>query len=575
MPITKCLNPIKQFKPGRLSRRAALICLPLVVLLAPGSASAASRVWDGGCGPDTAWSCAGNWSGDAVPGPADTATFSAKSPGDSTVDPAFPGVVAAIRLNPGYEGTILQEEPTTVSKTFTQRSGGFDAGGENLAVKALTLSGGTFVASSATTSIGGVLNISGSPAFDANGGTVNFDGAGGTLNCDGVAFNQVTISNATGTKTVGGDCDLPLGEEPEVDSGGSIKLNGTLSGAGTLTTSKTLTLGSGGSLSGFSGLVTEFLTVNGKYDFGSFTTFAVNRTFSLNSGGRFTAPAGDASFAGKFVLADGADFDADGGTLTFDGTASTTLTCGNKAFSLVSFTHTAGIKTVGSDCDLPLGKNPEAGSGGSIKLNGTLSGVGTLTTSKTLTLSNGGSLSGFSGLAADKLVVSGKYDFGSYADFSVGGAFVIGPGGNFTAPAGVASFAGDFANGGNGFVANGGTVVLDGEYQELSGSTTFGNLVKRASSAETLTFAAGSIFAIRGMLTLEGVSEEEPLRLASSAPGKPWLINAMGPRNVQMVLVSDSVNRGEPIQTNASFDGGGNVGWVFNELIQVVLELLR
>ncbi len=574
MPITKCLNPIKQFKPGRLSRRAALICLPLVVLLAPGSASAASRVWDGGCAPDTAWSCAGNWSGDAVPGPADTATFSAKSPGDSTVDPDFPGTVATIRINPGYEGTIVQDEPFTVSKAFTQRSGAFDARGENLAVKAFTLSGGSFVASSATTSISGVLNISGTPAFDAGGGTVDFDGAGGTLSCDGVAFNQVTISNATGTKTVGSDCDLPLGEDPEVDSGGSIKLNGTLSGAGTLTTSKTLTLGSGGSLSGFSGLVAESLTINGKYDFGSFTTFAVGRTFALNSGGRFTAPAGDASFAGKFTLADGAGFDADEGTLTFDGTASATLTCANKAFNLVSFTHTAGTKTVGGDCDLPLGKDPEVDSG-SIKLNGTLSGAGTLTTSRTLTLGSGGSLSGFSGLAADGLVVSGRYDFGPYADFSVGGAFVIRPGGNFVAPAGVASFAGDFVNSENGFVANGGTVVLNGDYQELIGNTIFGNLVKRASSAETLTFAAGSIFAIRGMLTLEGASEEEPLGLSSSAPGKPWMIYAMGPRNVQMVAVSDSINKGEPIQTNASFDRGGNQGWLFNELIQIVLELLR
>jgi hypothetical protein len=739
----KCLNQIKR---GRISRGAGLVCLPLVVLLSPGPAAAASKTWDGGCGRDTAWSCAGNWGGDIVPGPADTATFSAKSPGDSTVDPAFPGVVAAIRTNYGYGGTIALGRPLTVSKAFSQRSGAFDAGGEDLTVKAFTLSGGTFVASSGTTSVGGALKISGTPSFDANGGTVDFNRGGGMLSCNGVVFNLVTFSHTTGTKTVSGNCDLPLGKNPDADSGGSIKLNGALSGEGTLTTSKTLTLGSTGSLSGFSGLDTGSLAVNGKYDFGAYTTFDVARAFALSSGGSFTAPAGIASFAGNFTLNEDAGFDANGGTITFDGTAAGRLSCANKAFNLVSFAHTSGNKaigsncslplgdnptlgdaggasvslsgaltgtgtletqrtfvmsdtsslsgfsgliaqsglavngatadfdsyrpfvvhgnysqtggtitapdgadfngqftvhpgstfnaprgtatvaykftvdpgatfnpdggtitfdgghsaaiscggarfdlvrfshltgnkTVGSDCELPLGRNPDADNGGAITLNGTLTGAGTLTTSGMLTLGSTGSLSGFSGLDAASLVVNGRYDFGAYTPFAVGGTFALSSAGRFTAPAGIASFAGDFVNGGDGFIANGGTVVLTGVDQQLTGDTTFEDLTKSASSAATLIVTAGNAITIRGTLTLEGAGGKELLGLASSAPGKPWMIEAAGARKVQLVSVADSVNEGRVIPSSASVDRGGNVGWSFSEsadeLIQVLLELLR
>src|SRR5262245_40713749 len=87
----------------------AFLALALVLLLLPARAHAASRTWDGGCREDTKWSCAGNWSDDVVPGPADTATFSAKSPGDSTVDPGYAGSIATIAMSSGYAGTISLE----------------------------------------------------------------------------------------------------------------------------------------------------------------------------------------------------------------------------------------------------------------------------------------------------------------------------------------------------------------------------------------------------------------------------------------------------------------------------------
>ncbi len=717
-----------QFAAANSYRRGTLACLAfalLILLFLPVRADALSRTWDGGCGLDTSWSCAANWSGNVVPGVADTAAFSAKSPGDSTVDPGYAGSVGAVAINSGYAGTISLARSLTVAKAFTQKSGSFDAAGQALALKVLTLSGGAFTASSGTTSVSSTLKITGSPTFDANGGTVELGGTGGSLTCGGVVFNQVAFSHTTGTKTVGAGCSLPLGNDP--GAGGSIKLNGSLSGSGTLATLGTLTLGAGGAVSGFSALEAEALTVNGSYDFGGYSDLSVDKTFALSSTGSLTAPGGTASFGSKFTIAGGATFQANGGTVVFDGTASATLACGSKSFNLVRFEHTAGKKTVGSDCtlplgndptlgdaasaavtlngvlsgtgtlttqqtftmgsgsslsgfsgldarsgfvdnggsanfgpggalsvsgnytqtggtvtapasvdidgqftlnsgstfnapvegvayfankftiaggatfqanggtvvfdgagsaaiscgsttfnhvvfshvagvktvgstcSLPLGSSPSAGSGGSITLNGTLSGSGALATSGTLTLASGGKLSGFSGLAADALTVNAAYNFGSYGSFTVAGAFTIDPGGSFTAPSGTASLAGDFVNSGS-FVHNGGTVELVGTGQTVAGSTTFNNLSKAVLAADTLTFGAGDTQTVQGALKLGGKAGNL-LSLVSTIPGAPWLIDRDGTAEVSFVSVSDSTNTGTPITAAESVDGGGNTGW--------------
>ncbi|HEX5375199.1 MAG TPA: hypothetical protein VFW48_03485 [Solirubrobacterales bacterium] len=732
-----------QFAAANSCRRGTLACLALalILLFLPVRADAASRTWDGGCGLDTDWSCAGNWSGDVVPGTADTATFSAKSPGNSTVDPGYAGSVAAITLNTGYAGTTSLARSLTVSKAFTQKSGSFDAGSQALTLKVLTLSGGAFTASSGTTTVISTLKITGTPSFDANGGIVEFTGAGGVLTCGGVAFNLATFSHASGTKTVGSDCNLPLGNDPDADNGGSIKLNGSLSGTGTLATSGTLTLGSTGSLSGFSGLSAAALTVSGTYDFDAYTVFSVDKTFTLSSGGDFTAPSGTASFAGPFTLGSGAGFHANGGTVSFDGAGSSTLSCSSQSFSLVRFDHTAGrktvgtncslplgnaptlgegggasvtlngslsgtgaltarqtfimnstaslsgfsglvtqsgltmsgasanfgsygtfsiggnfaqtggtvtaptgakfdgqftlksgatfnapakgsvafannftigsgttfnsnegtvafggshsssiscgsatfnlvvfshsagIKTVGSTCSLPLGSSPSAGSGGSITLSGTLSGSGTLTTSGALTLGPGAGLSGFSGLSAAALTVNGTHNFGSYGPFAVGGDFTLNSGANFTAPAGNASFGGDFVSSPESiFTANGGTVELVGTGQAIAGSTTFNNLSKIVGAADTLTFGAGDTQTVQGALKLKGKDAGNLLSLVSTSPGTPWLIDRDGTAEVSFVAVSDSTNVGTTISAAESVNGGGNTGWsISGPAIELVL----
>lgn len=663
----------------------------LLSLLFVASASAATRVWDGGCGEDTKWSCAANWSEDTDPGKDDGVVFNGTSAGDSTVDAEFGGTIASLRIEAGYTGTLSLERSLTSLASLNQAAGSFTAADQAFSTGELTLLGGSFTASSATTSVSDSLKISGSSTFDANGGTVEFAGtANARLNCGGVAFNQVSFTHTAGTKTVGTDCSMPLGAEPVAGGGGSIRLNGTLSGSGTLTSTKTLTLGGTGSLSGFSGLAPYNLTVAGEYDFGEYAPFTVAHTFTVRSSGAFTAPSTVATFDKSFVVSSGGAFDANGGTLEFDGSTGYRLACGGHELNSVVFAST-GRKKIGGDCTLPLGEDPSLGSGGtllygtltgsgkltqegnfvirsaepgldsfsdvtdtgklilgptavltapkgtltvngdfavetgasfdanegtvdfeaagsgtktlacggitfnfvtvtnsarivieegctlplgaaptvgaggSVTLNGALSGSGTLTVEAgTLSLRSPGSLAGFSGfLATGALAVSGTYDFGEYTPFEVGSDFSIVPDASFTAPKGIARFGGDFISTGPVFVANGGTVELTGAKQYIRGSTTFYNLTKVAEAKDTLIFRPGNTQTIAGALTLEGAGEGEHLSLVSYVGGETWLLEPEGTVAVKWATVSDSFNGGAEIFAVESTDAGGNTGWSF------------
>lgn len=403
--------------------RVGVLAAALTLLFAA-HASAATRTWDGGCGIDTKWSCAENWTENTAPGKEDMAVFGSSSVTNSTVDEGFAGSIAAIRIVSGYTGTISLARSLTVSSSFSQAGGTFTAGSQALTLKAVALAGGTFTASSGTTSIGGALKIAAGAAFNANGGTVSFVGGSAGLKCGKKAFNLVTFDHASGTKAVGADCSLPLGADPEADKGGSITLNGTLSGSGTLTTSGILTLGATGDLSGFSGLAANRLTVAGSYDFGEYESFTVGGVFILKAGGSLTAPSGTASFAGNFTLAPESTFDANEGTVDFDGTGTVKLACGGKAFAMVTF-ESSGRKTIGSDCTLPLGANPDLGSGGTT-LNGTLSGTGTLTQTGPFE------------------ITSASPGLDSFANVTDVGSLVLKPTTKFTAPEGTLTVNGNF-----------------------------------------------------------------------------------------------------------------------------------
>lgn len=506
-------------------------------------AGAASYTWDGGCGATTTWSCANNWSSDIVPAAGDTITFDNTSDNNSTVDALFNATetIVTINISSGYDGTITLGTTLHVSTSWVQAAGTFTATNQTLDINGtFLLTAGTFTASSGVTSVASTFTVSGSPTFNHNSGTFTFDASGSAaLSCNNISFNLVTFNQSVAVlETINSDCSLPLGTNPSIP--GRITLNGTLSGTGTLTlaSSSSSTLNTGATLTGFSGLAsTGPLTIAGAtINFGSYTSFVVSNTLTLSSGtltlpngadlngaltisgGTFNAPSGTMTIGRALTISGSPTFNANGGTVTFDGVTNDTLSCNSVTFNLVTIAHTGGIKTISSDCSLPLGANPTIGSGATadITLNGTLSGTGTLTiasaaSGNVLTLNSTAALTGFSGLAAGGITTSSfTKDFSSYTTFSASGAyaqtggtitvpngadfngaFTLSSSGVFNAPSGTATFASNFTlNSGTTFNANGGTVTFDGSTATLSCNNTIFNLVIINGGASTKTVSS-------------------------------------------------------------------------------------
>ncbi len=439
---------------------------------------AASYSWDGGgtdgtCGGNAGdgnkWSCAANWSSDIVPTSVDNVTFDGTSTKNAVIDAGFSGNVATLNINAGYTGTITQQVALTVNGAFSQSAGTFTASNQSLTVTStFTLNAGaTFTASSGTSLFYSTFTINGG-TFNHNNGTVSFvSSIAATLTCNNVTFNLVSLSHAINAKTISSNCSFPLGNNPSIT--GPITLNGTLSGTGTLTT-RTVTMASGSSLSGFTALagnnISDTFTFNGgsigsiasinlsghltvatTLNASSFSNFTINGDFTLNAGGVFTAPA-TMQVNRAFALNAASTFNHNNGLLAF-GTpqgisANVTISCASKIFNLVQFAHNAnGTKTVSSDCNMPLGNNPNTGS--SIVLNGTFSGTGTIQTpGSSFTLGATGAFSGFTGWASFPLATTyNGGSIGSITSISGGSQWNINATFNLGA---VSSFSGSFVN---------------------------------------------------------------------------------------------------------------------------------
>jgi hypothetical protein len=122
---------------------------------------------------------------------------------------------------------------------------------------------------------------------------------------------------------------------------------------------------------------------------------------------------------------------------------------------------------------------------------------------------------------------------------------------------------GNWANTGT-FTPQWGTVTLNGTNQTISGNTTFYNLTKSVTSADTLTFTAGTTQVISNILQLNGTSGQL-LSLRSSVPGTQWSINPQGTRTLSYLDVADSNNINiTPISMTGNYiilTDGNNVGW--------------
>jgi hypothetical protein len=83
-----------------------------------GTASAATRTWDGGGGADTNWNTAANWTGpNIVPIAGDAAVFDATSTNNCTMNVAVPALLS-LSVNAGYTGTITVTVDQTTASAF-------------------------------------------------------------------------------------------------------------------------------------------------------------------------------------------------------------------------------------------------------------------------------------------------------------------------------------------------------------------------------------------------------------------------------------------------------------------------
>ena len=142
------------------------------------------------------------------------------------------------------------------------------------------------------------------------------------------------------------------------------------------------------------------------------------------------------------------------------------------------------------------------------------------------------------------------------------GGITIQANGTLTSEAGTIQCAGNWSKSGT-FTKGTGTVSLDGTGRSVTGSTSFYNLTKTVTSADTLTFAAGSTTTVTGTLTLQGQSGKL-LSLRSSSEGNRWKIDPTG-RSIQYVDVKDSYNiNSTPINAETGCtDSLNNINWDF------------
>ncbi len=199
--------------------RLARFSVPLLVLFVvvigaawPSSALGVVRTWDGGAG-NGLWSSPANWSGDVLPGAADTAQFDGTNTTDVTIDANVS--VQGVAINAGYTGTITQGVGRTMSvgtAGFIQNAGTFVGGDLAITITngVFTQTAGSFTSTSGIFTVTNAFTISGG-SFAHNNGTVAFSTNNATID----VVTSLTLNNLSflsGTKTIAaGDTLVSLG----------------------------------------------------------------------------------------------------------------------------------------------------------------------------------------------------------------------------------------------------------------------------------------------------------------------------------------------------------------------------
>jgi hypothetical protein len=186
--------------------------------------------------------------------------------------------------------------------------------------------------------------------------------------------------------------------------------------------------------------------------------------------------------------------------------------------------------------------------------------VPTATTTQTLT----GVLTGTSSLPQVTLLGIGTTTFANNASTT---ALTIQADTTLVAPT-TLSIGNTLENHGT-FLPGAGTVILTGPEHTLTGTTTFFNLQKIATTSATTTFEAGALFTILGTWTKIGIPSDYH-KLRSSVPGEYWYVDPQDKSEFMYVDIQDMYNLGERgvcgVGSSGAalcIDSGNNVNWSF------------
>ncbi len=426
-------------------------------------------------------------------------------------------------------GTFNKGDSTlTITRDFNMSGGIFNAGSGamNMTVspRYFTLSGGTFNGDTADMDLenvditGGIFNAGTSgildteDSFDINGSTAEFYGGG----------KNITVTGSfTNFNHINGDADL---ENADLTVGSDFNMSkGTfLCGTGTISLGDYLAIGDSSTDDAPDpGLV---------FDCSNATALEMGLYFDLNlddSLVSFIAPSNIMTVGGNWQHQDASTFDANGGTVVFDGTVNQnyqSLSGDNAAtpFYNLVINKPAGTSVVSTnDADLNVTNHLEITSG-------------------TLSFTD------------DDIYVSGDFIMCPTA-FSPG---LISTDCSLTTP-------GDAV-----LTQSNSTFNFNGGDQNIYGDNiTFNGLSKIATADSTLTFEAGNTFNANGTTTFGSNSTANILSLRSSSDNTQVNFAPSGARIIYNVDVKDNNNTSTEIVLNPidnSTDSGNNTNWTFN-----------
>ncbi len=153
----------------------------------------------------------------------------------------------------------------------------------------------------------------------------------------------------------------------------------------------------------------------------------------------------------------------------------------------------------------------------------------------------------------------GDYQTNSY-DILCAKFVMEGSGSTFTAGSSrIVIRGGDFVHSAGTFNAGTSTVVLEGGDQQITGSTSFYNLIKHCGSSSCkLIFDAGATTTVTNLLQLSG-RPERPIELRSTTEGSQYTIDASGTAQIEYADIKDA-SFATAVTAAASTDSGNNTG---------------